>query len=87
MDPKFCLAANLPLAKIMASPAHVSHFDVLASMNIRLPTYLLISLTHLYPAPPARTTFNPNYLTTFYCLTLIFLYPTVVNRSFTLLYS
>lgn len=36
-----------PIALTMASPAQVSHFDVLASMKMMLPTSLLISLTHL----------------------------------------
>lgn len=36
-----------PIAWIMASPAQVSHLEVLASMKMRLPTYLLITLRHL----------------------------------------
>jgi hypothetical protein len=51
----------------------------LASMNIKLPTSLLMSLRHLYPAPPARTTFKSSYFNTFSCRALIFRYPIVVS--------
>lgn len=44
---RFCVAVNPPMLRMMASPAQVSHFEVLASMNIRLPTSLLITFRHL----------------------------------------
>ena len=48
----FGFIENPPIALTIASPAQLSHFEVLASINIRVPTYFLISLMNLLPAPP-----------------------------------
>ena len=43
---------NPPIDLIMAYPAQLSHFEVLASTNIKAPTYFWMSLMNLLPAPP-----------------------------------
>lgn len=59
---KLGLIEKPPIAFIIAQPAQLSHFDVRESMNIRVPTYFLISLMNLLPAPPIQC----RYMFTFY---------------------